>query len=254
MRYKKISVNTRGRDFVVGDLHGRYSVLKRLLKDVWFSPYVDRLFLVGDLIDRGPESEKCLKLLLKPWCYAVQGNHERVFCDVVFNISNSKIAHAYWGNDFGGGWTRDWFWRNAPELRFWSKILYNLPYVLEVGSYNVEPFWVVHAELWSPSYDITYTNILEVVENANAAQAHVFQWSRMLVKQNFLGGNLSLPGPIYCGHTPINNPGTSKLGHVNLDGGAGIGADWATKLGVVTPKMFMWCHTNKQGFSHPIEF
>ena len=41
-----------------------------------FDPVGDRLFSVGDLIDRGPESEESLAWTGNPWFYAVQGNHE----------------------------------------------------------------------------------------------------------------------------------------------------------------------------------
>ena len=47
--------NATGRDFVVGDLHGMFSHLEALLNEVAFDESADRLFSVGDLIDRGPE-------------------------------------------------------------------------------------------------------------------------------------------------------------------------------------------------------
>lgn len=70
--------NTLGRDFVVGDLHGCVDVLRALLHDVRFDPARDRLFSVGDLVDRGPASEAALELLDRPWCHVVRGNHEEV--------------------------------------------------------------------------------------------------------------------------------------------------------------------------------
>ena len=58
-----IPKNIKGRDFVVGDIHGHYDLLKTELKTVGFDKQKDRLFSVGDIIDRGPKSEECLTLL-----------------------------------------------------------------------------------------------------------------------------------------------------------------------------------------------
>jgi len=65
--------NTLGRDFIVGDLHGCRSLLEDLLAEVAFDGARDRLFSVGDLVDRGPDSEGCLELLKEPWFYPVLG-------------------------------------------------------------------------------------------------------------------------------------------------------------------------------------
>lgn len=46
--------------YVVGDIQGCLGPLKCLLKAVDFTPGPDRLWAVGDVINRGP---KCLKTL-----------------------------------------------------------------------------------------------------------------------------------------------------------------------------------------------
>ena len=56
MKYKIVERNQHGRDFVLGDLHGNYSYLKKLLQKVGFHQETDRLFLVGDLMDRKVKS------------------------------------------------------------------------------------------------------------------------------------------------------------------------------------------------------
>lgn len=69
-------INDKGRDFAVGDIHGCFSKLERALETVGFAPKVDRLFSVGDLVDRGPESLQVLDWLDKPWFHAICGNHD----------------------------------------------------------------------------------------------------------------------------------------------------------------------------------
>ncbi|MGC9207998.1 MULTISPECIES: metallophosphoesterase [Acidithiobacillus] len=68
--------NLQGRDFIVGDLHGHPDVLYRLMDQVGFDVDTDRLFSVGDLVDRGPNSAAALDLLDAPWFYPVLGNHD----------------------------------------------------------------------------------------------------------------------------------------------------------------------------------
>jgi len=60
---QKLPSNTLGRDFVIGDLHGCFDLLERLMKAVDFNFDKDRLFSVGDLVDRGPYSLSCLQLI-----------------------------------------------------------------------------------------------------------------------------------------------------------------------------------------------
>ena len=79
---QKLPSNQLGKDYIVGDLHGCFSLLERLMKEVSFNKNHDRLFSVGDLIDRGPESLRCLQLLSEPWFYAVKGNHEDMFLEL----------------------------------------------------------------------------------------------------------------------------------------------------------------------------
>ena len=41
---------------MVGDVHGEFHALEAMLASVGFLPECDRLFALGDLIDRGPRS------------------------------------------------------------------------------------------------------------------------------------------------------------------------------------------------------
>lgn len=73
---KKLKKNTTGTDYFVGDIHGCYEQLMEALEKITFNPDVDRLISVGDLVNRGPDSVKCLNLLKETWFHAVFGNHE----------------------------------------------------------------------------------------------------------------------------------------------------------------------------------
>jgi bis(5'-nucleosyl)-tetraphosphatase (symmetrical) len=46
--------------YAIGDIQGCYSALRRLLRRVHYAPATDRLWLVGDLVNRGPQSRDVL--------------------------------------------------------------------------------------------------------------------------------------------------------------------------------------------------
>lgn len=64
--------------YVVGDIQGCYEQLSRLLDSVNFDSAADRLWSVGDLVNRGPESLRTLRFLhsLGDSLTAVLGNHD----------------------------------------------------------------------------------------------------------------------------------------------------------------------------------
>lgn len=54
-------MSRRASHFVLGDVHGHAEVLRRLLERCRFDPDRDRLWLVGDLVNRGPDSPGVLR-------------------------------------------------------------------------------------------------------------------------------------------------------------------------------------------------
>lgn len=61
------------RTIVIGDLHGCYDEAIELLRKCNAMPE-DRVIFLGDLIDRGPDNDKCVDLAMKHEC--ILGNHE----------------------------------------------------------------------------------------------------------------------------------------------------------------------------------
>lgn len=61
---KKIIIPDGRRIIVTSDVHGHYNHLKKLLEKVIFSEK-DILFIIGDIIEKGPKSLKTLRYVIK---------------------------------------------------------------------------------------------------------------------------------------------------------------------------------------------
>ncbi|WP_082621552.1 metallophosphoesterase [Bordetella sp. N] len=144
--YKHMPPNLDGRDFVVGDLHGCYDLLQNRLSEVAFDGSRDRLFSVGDLIDRGPDSLSCLRLLRQPWFFAVMGNHEKQMADYLLNGSAREAQRLRW-MQIGGAWFEDISDAQRYEVvSQYLPLIRDLPYVITVGD-GMEKFHVTHGQL-----------------------------------------------------------------------------------------------------------
>ncbi len=78
--------------YAVGDLQGCLQPLKCLLERVRFDPAVDRLWLVGDLVNRGPESLETLRYLyaMRDALVCVLGNHDLHLLAAWHNVERLK--------------------------------------------------------------------------------------------------------------------------------------------------------------------
>lgn len=137
---KTLPENVSGRDFVVGDLHGCFDLLQALLKHVDFKYQDDRLISVGDLIDRGPNSLKCLCLLDEPWFHCVKANHEQLMEDYLTGDPMGK-----WWFPNGGKWWFDLSLVEKHEVTRLLPVIQDLPWLITVE--GPKKFHVIHAEL-----------------------------------------------------------------------------------------------------------
>ncbi|AOJ96087.1 metallophosphoesterase [Burkholderia multivorans] len=200
------SANLTGRDFVVGDLHGCVDALRALLHEVRFDPARDRLFSVGDLVDRGPASETALELLDRPWCHVVRGNHE----EVLSLVARGKLPADAW-RGIGGDWGADL----PPErLRAYAARVDALPLVRVIGE-GATRFNVLHAEFFGSDADLDTGDYPPDVRER-------LIWGRDLV-QGLVDPGWQAGLSLTCsGHTPVRAPQR-------------IGAQWFIDTGAFAP-------------------
>ena len=154
-----VGVNRAGRDLVVGDVHGCFRTLERALSDLGFDPDSDRLFGVGDLVDRGPRSEDALYWLEDRFHTVTLGNHERPYLEWFHGkiLGSCERVHG-------------WLWKvHRDEYRRWFGALAGMPLAMTIATLH-GPVGVVHAQVpdpdWSRALELLSAGAEEIVDIA----------------------------------------------------------------------------------------
>lgn len=128
-----------GRRLVVSDIHGESQRLLHVLELADYNPSTDRLFLLGDYIDRGPDSAGTLEIverLVDQGAIALRGNHDAMMVSAYHDERNLGL----WLYN-GGYTTLEEFGGVVPER--WVRFLEQLP------THHEEPDCImVHAGLY----------------------------------------------------------------------------------------------------------
>lgn len=80
--------------YAIGDVHGCYESLQKLLKVIEFDRKNDKLWFVGDLVGKGPESAKVLKFLyrIRKVVTVVLGNHDLCMLSVYHEVAPKQFT------------------------------------------------------------------------------------------------------------------------------------------------------------------
>lgn len=208
---RRFERNATGKDFVVGDIHGEFAQLRSHLEGLGFDPAIDRLFSVGDLVDRGANSKAALDWLAQPWFFAVLGNHE----DMALRAWDDEDTLHGWVVWNGGGW---WLDCDRPTQARFIAAFQELPVAMEIATVAGR-IGVVHADV--PS-QMSWDAFLDRLEAGDERVRQHALWARSRIcnsdgpkYQSPVGGVVR----VYCGHTPLRQP--AVVGNVYfLDTGA----------------------------------
>jgi serine/threonine protein phosphatase 1 len=207
--FAHFQLNTKGHDYVVGDIHGCFKLLEEELYNIGFDTSADRLFSVGDLVDRGNESEKAVEYLAKSWFHAVRGNHEQMAIDCANNYYDERTYI------YNGG---KWFLNLAIEERKQiADVFKKLPIAMDIVTEN-GLVGVVHADCPTASWEE-----LEIALDSENVEGFITLciWNRDRINYKAKHGVKGIC-KLIVGHTPVTI--VQSLGNVHyIDTGAVFG-------------------------------
>lgn len=209
---------------MVGDIHGCFSLLEQLLAAIGFDASHDRVFCVGDLIDRGPENERASSFLAADWFVSVRGNHEQMCLAALTQGPRQDNDQALWR--LNGG---DWFdWISAAEQSRIESDIASLPYIVEIETSDGERAGIVHADVAAGDWMMTRELVAQGDDPAALADL-VWSRSRVALLSTGRGGRTATQrievrgiDVAYFGHTPLDCP-TASANTRWLDTGAVFG-------------------------------
>lgn len=187
---KHYEKNEDGKDYCIGDLHGCYDDFQQLMDELSFDKSVDRMFSVGDLVDRGPKSMECLGLIEHHWFHCVRGNHEDMMITAMLEFGGGNLWHMNGGS---WGYHSD---IDEDELKRLVKVTAQLPLAITVET-NHGKVGICHAE---PPKD--WNSITEVMERD---PKYRMIWGRTKINHQDEGIVENIDYTIH-GHTPILTP------------------------------------------------
>ncbi|MFC3927528.1 metallophosphoesterase family protein [Streptococcus caprae] len=211
--------------FVVGDVHGKYSLLTDILAK--WQPESQQLVFVGDLVDRGDDSKFCLELVCRlvreEGAVCLMGNHEWMFLRY---LDDPVERYGHYQRNGGNTTINSLLGRalDAPVdpvadaasiLEQYAELISQIrsfPYL-----YETEDYFFVHAGL-----DLSLADVRETPD-----------YDKIWLRQPFHQGINKTGKCIVFGHTPtkylFNSPVmTSQLWQtadrkIGIDGGAVYG-------------------------------
>ncbi|TBR58972.1 serine/threonine protein phosphatase [Mastigocladus laminosus UU774] len=124
------------RRIVIGDVHGHYEGLMRLL-DAIAPASNDQVYFLGDLIDRGPQSAQVVDFVKDTPYQCLLGNHEQMLLNVLTKRIPTPTVQAWL---YSGGQATVSSYEEATIPHDHLEWFDNLPTYIDLGD-----IWLVHA-------------------------------------------------------------------------------------------------------------
>lgn len=136
--------------YVMSDIHGCYDEFRALLKKIHFNHKQDQLYLVGDLINRGPKSLAVLDYLMnhETSMFPVLGNHDLSY--LVYAAGETRLRR---GDTYDEVTKSDRAKKIKKYLRRQPLMRYLPAQNIAIAHAGIPPFWNI-AEALSLSYEI----------------------------------------------------------------------------------------------------
>lgn len=200
--------------YVTSDIHGYLNRVSDLLRQVSFGDG-DELFVLGDVIDRGPQSAEAIIWAIEEAprnIHFLMGNHE----DMMLSVLKRDINAFTIEEDQAWEWNDAWSWNGGgetmqalydlttPQWRYDVLIpwLTRLPFYFDV-TLGENRYMMVHAGLSTSMYmsDDFYSNgIQKQIDIPDYGE--VFSQNLLWMRERWVYGIENLPYNIIFGHTP----------------------------------------------------
>lgn len=127
----------------MGDIHGQYDFMCVVLDKAKYDPSADQLVLLGDYVDRGPDSKQVVekvRALIKGGAIALMGNHELMMIKAIKSKDDTfdtYISEDYriWSRSNGGNKTIKSFKNSLLEMRQAVKVFLTMPTYYETDNF-----------------------------------------------------------------------------------------------------------------------
>lgn len=196
---KEITINGKGRVFVIPDIHGMYNNFLDFLDDVDFDFDNDHVISLGDLVDRGSDSLSCFNLIYKSWFTAIRGNHEEFMVQLLTNEDSIYI------HESNGG---EWFYNLPTDVQLeLARKASSLPIAITLNR-NGKKYGFVHGDI-----DGDWNSLIYQLENEDEYTISKTIWGRTRITK-ILNGIYVNPidniDHVYLGHSVIKKPITMQ--------------------------------------------
>lgn len=223
LKIKKIKLDQTKRILCISDIHGGYNLIKELLDKVNFTND-DYLFIIGDIIEKGPESLKTLQYIMKlakqDNVFVIIGNNDFALLDLFkddfsfnyFNsLKNNKSIYHDFSNYYGINLDTPNNLEKIKELvkrDFIDEInfIYNLPTIIET-----DKLLFAHASITN------YNNMINLDYHEVTKYDYFMRGAFHLPKKLIVG---HYPSVAYCEKQCTLRPISNKTKNiVSIDGG-----------------------------------
>lgn len=166
MRHISYQENTIGIDYVCTDIHGCYDQLEYQLEHIGFNTSTDRLFVCGDLIDRGLHHDKITQYITQNWLIPILGNHEMFLLASTFDVEELSQYPTHEVEQFlnrnkkfwyenGGSWWDD---IDPDKQSVIKKYIRSLPFIIDL-TVKGKTVGLIHAQI-----DCDWKEIIERIK------------------------------------------------------------------------------------------
>ncbi|MDQ0300487.1 serine/threonine protein phosphatase 1 [Salibacterium salarium] len=216
-------VRSIAREIFISDIHGQFEAFTSLLAKLDYQPAEDVLYLLGDYIDRGPQSNEVIEYLLELKETAgsnitfLKGNHEAMMLDAFENEDKSNVG--LWFENGGRETLKSYVGDDlisSPFDEIEHAIRRDYPDHLE---------FIKNLQLYEETTDhiLVHAGIDPFLENWKQASEHTFVW----IRSPFLESNHSVDKTVVFGHTPtltLHEDASVwfQSDKIGIDGGAGF--------------------------------